>query len=641
MKKITLTLYAMLCLLLGNAQDKLPSFGKIDKADLEMKDCSFDPGAEAIVLIDVGDIKYEYLTGNGWMSESNYRVRIKILKESAIHRAEIKMRYYSKDRREDITNISGISYNLDAAGNIGETKMERSAVFNKQITKEYSEVSFALPNVKVGTVFEYKYKRTRTQLTDIPNWYFQEDIPVRYSAYNIVIPEYFQFTVQSTKRQEMQKVESTNAEEGIWYIMRNIVGLKEEPLSTGRDTYLQRVEFQLSKIQSPGFYHEFRTTWPKLIDELLEYESFGGAMKKNIRGTDDLNAKLAQASTTREKVRTIYNYVQSNMQWNGHYGFFSEDGIKDAWDKKNGSITDINFILIRLLKDADIPAKPLLVSTKDNGPINTYYPFLDQFNCVMAYVADGDNTYVMNAADKYNPFDLIPYDALFTSALLVDKGENAGGIVDLNSGRKFSENIFFNCNVDADAKLSGQGLIKSKDYARNIKLKKYKTAKLKAMYEDNDGIDIKLDSIAINNEKDELQSLDQVINFSGSLQSSGEYYFLPVNLFLGLGKNPFVQEERVMDIDFDFPKSYEISGTFILPENYTVSELPKNTKMIMPDTSIVLVRKVQQDDNIVTVRFTLDFTTWGYGAGSYPYVKEFFKKMYNILEERIVLKKTK
>jgi hypothetical protein len=47
----------------------------------------------------------------------------------------------------------------------------------------------------------------------------------------------------------------------------------------------------------------------------------------------------------------------------------------------------------------------------------------------------------------------------------------------------------------------------------------------------------------------------------------------------------------------------------------------------------------QSDGSIISFRFTLDFNASGYGAESYPYIKEFFKKMYEILDERIVLKK--
>ena len=59
----------------------------------------------------------------------------------------------------------------------------------------------------------------------------------------------------------------------------------------------------------------------------------------------------------------------------------------------------------------------------------------------------------------------------------------------------------------------------------------------------------------------------------------------------------------------------------------------------MPDTIIVLTGLMQKDGNNIAFRFTLDIKVLGYTAESYPYVKEFFKKMYALLDERIVLKK--
>ncbi|MBL7701762.1 MAG: DUF3857 domain-containing protein [Ferruginibacter sp.] len=618
------------------AQDNIPSYGKIDKAELEMQDCSFDPGAEAVILLDIGEIEFSYINNTGWVSETKYRIRVKILKEKGVNQSEIKLPYYAKNGRENISNIGGVSYNLDPNGNIEESKLDSRNIYDRPINKEYSEISFALPNVKTGSVFEYKYKITRKSFF-IPSWGFQQSIPVKYSAYNVAIPEYFQFTLLVTKRQEMEKKTGSGINESVWYIMRNIKGLKDEPFSSGKVDYMQRIDFQLSGINAPGYYEEIRTTWAKINEELLEDEDFGQALKRNLKGINEIVATAMQQSSTAERIRVIYNYVQRNMQWNENYGLYSFTGIKEAWDKKNGSITDINFILINMLKEAGVAAKPLLVSTKDHGMVNPLYPFLKRFNAVLAYVIDGDVEYIMNAADKYNPYNLVPYDVINTYALLVDKSVNA--VRQLGSNGKFANNIFFTCSVAPDGKISGQANLKSSGYARNIRMSTLKKHKLKEMIEDNEGIIIKVDSLAVNNEDDESQPLEQVAEYSGSMQEGGGYSFLPYNLFTGLGKNPFIEESRVMDIDFNFPKSYVISGTYYLPDEYTVNELPKNTRLIMPDTSIILTRKMQQDGNIISFRVTLDMLYADYIAEGYPYIKDFFKKMYALLNERIALKK--
>lgn len=192
MNKSLLLLLLTCSSLFVKAQDKIPSFGKIDKADLEMKDCDFDPGAEAVVLFNTSEVYY-FFGVNGVQIETSYRIRIKVLKEKGIKEADIKFPYFSKRRYDDIHHIEAVSYNLDENGKIISSELEKKQVYDKQIDESRSEISFAVPNVKVGTVFEYKYKKTRKSFSNISPWMFQKSIPVKYSEFNLQVPEGFDF----------------------------------------------------------------------------------------------------------------------------------------------------------------------------------------------------------------------------------------------------------------------------------------------------------------------------------------------------------------------------------------------------------------------------------------------------------------
>lgn len=636
MKQFPLVFFILFSTLSVTAQDKIPAFGTIDKADLQMKDCDFDPGAEAVYLLNIGEIQYAYLYNQGWLLEAEYRVRIKILKESALERANVKILYRNKNNLDDLSNLSGITYNLDNEGNIVQTKLEKKEKYKKNINNANATIGFAMPDVRVGSVIEYRYKISVKTGGYIPSWDFQENIPVRYSAYRVLPPGNFQFSVQTISRQPLKKKDIKAA--GTWYIMRNVPGFKKEPMSTAESNYLQRIEFELAKIDVPGYFYE--SSWPAIIKQLMADEDFGGLLdNKNITIGDELAAALSGITAEKEKIRIIYNYVQSHMQWNDDYAISPDNSFAffEAWDKKQGSIADINFMLIKLLQKAGISARPLLVSTKENGAINVDYPFLNQFNAVMAYVKDGDMRYVMNAADKINPFDLVPDDVVYTNALLVDK--EAGGLVGLHNSKKFQNDISSTITAEADGKISGTATLTSYNYARNIRMSLYKKSKLKELLEDNEGIKIQVDSMQLKNENDELKPLVQELQFSGNLESGGGYYFLPFTLFARLGKNPFIDENRLASIDFQYPKKYIMTGSCFLPDDFIVNDLPKNKKMLMPDSSIELTRMVQMENNIISFKFTLDFKVPAYIAESYPLIREFFKKMYAILDERIVLKK--
>jgi len=108
MRKQALTLVLLLNSLLIFAQKELPEFGKVDKADLLLKECEFDKDAEAYKLLTFGDVRY-FVTGGEFNIQTERRERVKILKEKGIDLANIKIRFYSRSGYENIKNIAAVS----------------------------------------------------------------------------------------------------------------------------------------------------------------------------------------------------------------------------------------------------------------------------------------------------------------------------------------------------------------------------------------------------------------------------------------------------------------------------------------------------------------------------------------------------
>jgi Domain of Unknown Function with PDB structure (DUF3857) len=160
------------CAQKGKKSD-IPDFGKVEIADLEMKECDFDKKAEAVVLFETGEL--DFLYGSG--AELKKRVRIKILTKEGAEQANIHLRYVSYKNDEDISGLEARAYNLDEAGNIKVTEVEKKLIYDKKINKRSSEKVFTFPEVKPGTIIEYKYKHNNIGLID---WYFQRSQPVYY-----------------------------------------------------------------------------------------------------------------------------------------------------------------------------------------------------------------------------------------------------------------------------------------------------------------------------------------------------------------------------------------------------------------------------------------------------------------------------
>jgi hypothetical protein len=110
-------------------------------------------------------------------------------------------------------------------------------------------------------------------------------------------------------------------------------------------------------------------------------------------------------------------------------------------------------------------------------------------------------------------------------------------------------------------------------------------------------------------------------------------------MFSGLEKNPFIADTRFSDVFFGTNQQYSIIGAFIIPDGYSFETLPKNIRMIMPDTSISISRQIAATANTVSVRINLDFKKPFYSIDEYPDFKEFYKQLFALLSEQVVFRK--
>ena len=212
MKHARLTILATFFISLHlSAQKGLPGVGKIDKADLEMKDCDFDKGAEAVTLIDWGYIFYR--RGKDLFNTVyERRVRVKILKASGLSYANVKIPYFDANNEEQIQKISAYTYNIDPAGHTSTTDVGKSSIYSKRINKQYSEMIIAFPEVKVGSVIEYKYTMERQTMGHIKDWYLQSRIPTRYSEYQVNVTIIFRFPVKPSVVDQLDTKDEIYAE---------------------------------------------------------------------------------------------------------------------------------------------------------------------------------------------------------------------------------------------------------------------------------------------------------------------------------------------------------------------------------------------------------------------------------------------
>jgi len=636
MKQLTLSLSLLLTIVCTNAQQKIPEFGKVDKSELEMTSCDFDKDAEAVVLFDDGEFFFSALFGN------ERHIRIKILKDKGLDRADVHIKYYAYRGAENVKGISAQTYNLDAAGNIVVTKLEKKQIYDKKINARYSEIAFSLPEVKVGSVIEYKYT---IEGSDDITWYFQQSIPVLLSRYSINFPDDIEMsTIPHCSLPYKSGTERKSGRDIQVYTMEKVPALRDEAYISCEDDYLQSMT---ARIVATNFFgmprKSYIRNWPQIIRLLMEDEDFGVQLKKNIPRTKDLDSMLAKITSPFEKMATIHHYVRKNMEWDNNDNIWALSGVKSAWKDKKGTSGEINLILVNLLKDAGLKAHPVLVSTRDNGRVNTFVASVSQFNKVMAYVQIDDKTYVLDAVEKFTPTKLMPMDVMASQGLVIEKIETEewGWQTIWDEHSLFSNSIYINADVDKDGLMKGSASISSDGYARVKRMRALQEGKKEftEKYFTSQNTGIRVDSVLIENEKNDTLPLSQVVTFNQDLNGSGDYKYFTANIFSGLERNPFVEDNRFSDVFFGYNQHISIVGNITIPDNYQFEELPKNLRMIMPDTSISFTRLASAGEGILSFRVTLDFKRPVFGVDEYPEFKEFYKKLFDLLNEQFVIRK--
>ncbi|MBO9661052.1 MAG: hypothetical protein J7527_19670, partial [Chitinophagaceae bacterium] len=100
-------------------------------------------------------------------------------------------------------------------------------------------------------------------------------------------------------------------------------------------------------------------------------------------------------------------------------------------------------------------------------------------------------------------------------------------------------------------------------------------------------------------------------------------------------------DQRFSDVFFGTNQSYTIIGNFRIPAEFEFDALPKNVKMIMPDTSIVMSRMAQVSNGMLMTKIQVDFQRPFYAASEYADFQEFYKRLFELINEQFVVRKKK
>jgi len=622
MKKSPITILFFLLIFQNMLAQKEPmKYGKVEKADLEMTVYPADSSAAAVVLCNYG-----YYDSNNM--QFVHQRRIKILKEEGKDYANLAVPGAEK------TNVKGQTLNMEN-GKPVITKLSKEGIFIDRITKNVYSVRVAMPNVKVGSIIDVEY-----YFEGIPPhyWSFQERIPVRWSE--LVLEENTLFSCRKTMTGYIALAESSD---GRW-VAKNVPAFKSEPYINNYENYLSRLNIEISSIHIPGaYYKDYATTWGAVAKALRDDEDFGmqltalnfylNGLEKEIRAT---------TSTPEERLNKAYDAIKK-IKWDKNESIWpSKNGMSYAFNKKNGNAADINLNLILLLRKLDIQANPVVLSTRDNGILPPYSVSFDKLNYVIAQAVIGEKTYLLDATDENIPIGLLPERTINGKGLVINK--ETQDWVDLTPQKKDKSSTMLILKLGEDGILKGDWKKSSFDFGALDVRENYKSFNsqdeyLKDIESDNLGLSVE------NYKIDNLDSIQQPVKeeFSIILKNritkiNNQMYFNPF-LFDKYTENPFKAEDRVYPVDFVTPIEKTQLLSLDLPEGYSIEQLPKNIKMVLPENGASFSMQSTVNENKVQVLFKLNINKPVFFQKDYRDLKTFFDELVKKQAEMLIIKK--
>jgi transglutaminase-like putative cysteine protease len=580
--------------------------GKVTIEELKEKVSPLDSSASAAVLFNIGKTYFEYSGDDGFIIKTEIATKIKIYKKEGYDYANHTERIYiGGNGQEKVLFSNAVTYNL-VNGKIEKTKLGSDGEFTEKSNKFWSRKKIAMPNVREGSVVEYKVTIISPFISNFPEWEFQKDIPVNYTQYTTLIPEYFFYNTHykgfftptiltdsksrnitynytekvipgmGTPMPRRMSSELNFKEAIVKYTLEKVPALKEEAYTNNINNYRATVLHEIAGTRFPDSpFENFTTDWETVAKKIYDHPSFGDELKKTGYFEDDLQKLLNGVTSQEGRMASIFNYVKSTMNWNEYHGIDCDDGVKKAYQNKKGNVAEINLMLTAMLRYAGFDANPVLISTRNNGIF--LYPSQSAYNYVIAAVKLPNQMLLMDATSKFALPNILPLRDLNWFGRLIQK-DGTSELIDLMPNFNSKEIINIIAQLDSEGKVSGKLRDQYFDYNAFFYRERYNKVNSESLSEriEKRYAGLEVSDFQVQNDDDLSKPVVENYSFTTNnvVEIIGDKMYVNPLLFLTLTENPFKQEIREYPVDFVYPNQNKFNISLTIPEGFKLCHSP-------------------------------------------------------------------
>ncbi|MUH34812.1 hypothetical protein D9O36_03065 [Zobellia amurskyensis] len=627
------------------------TFGEIRPDEFEMMVYPKDSTANAVVLYERGNNYFEVINDRIQIVKE-YHIKIKIFNERGYDQATISIPLRrSKKSSEKLEELKAITHN-----GANQTRVLSKNIFTKDIHEFATEQTFTFPNLKEGSILEYKYKLISPFIYNFKGWEFQANIPKIYSGFNAKIPGNYIYNraLIGSLKLDINEADikkncfhidgySRSADcEILTYAMKDIPAFKvAEEFMLAPSNYISRLDFELSEHRRlDGIIDRYTKSWKDVDQEFRTDKNIGRQLTKKGFFENHVPETLLSEPDKLQRAKNIYAFVQNHFSWNEEYGIYGKARVKEAFDEGRGSVSEINMSLINLLNAADIKTNLMLMSTRKSGLPKKSHPVMSDFNYCIAKLDIDGKSYLLDATDKYLVFGMLPYRALNYYGRVMDfKNDSYWHTVETENDNQHKIRLQLDFDTEdkkatglLDITNTGYNAISTRKNIDNRTNNEY----LDSIEESFEG-DIRITSYEQKEEKQSDKKTSERLEFEIPNVLNGEMVYFNPFLVRFFPENPFLLEKRAYPVDFGYARKFKYLMVITIPEGYLVHELPNSKTVKLVDNLVKMNFQAQSNSKHITILFELSINSPHIIADDYENLKTVFKHVTDIQNNSLIL----
>lgn len=537
--------------------------------------------------------------------------------------------------------VRGAVFNYED-GEIVSSKLVRSSIYRERVVGDYYRMRIAPPDAREGSVVDIKYT-----IPLLPrSWQFQKKIPVLWSE--LVIPNnpYISFNKRFVGHIPLSEVTNNR------WVAKNMPPFLSEPYISSSNNFMTTMFLEISGISIPpgnyskGIYENYSKNWKDVASIYGSDEDFGSILVTSAGYLSSAAESIKFGSTTeQELVEKALNHIRESVKWNKEKHLYPSPSLRNVYlNEKTGTSADMNFLFLKLLEKLDVECHPMLISLRDEGVVNRYYPSHSRFNYVISYVKIGEEYYAIDAADKYYPYDMLNPDCINEAGFVIRMKERTYNWVDIESEKTSRRMINALLKLEQDGLLTGSMTIQHAGYS-SAAFRKYQEKfttqdeYLEEFETEQPGTFVM--DYSVENLDQDLGTVKETISLEieGKANVAGGLIYLNPVVFGQITENPFKLEKREYPVDYiyNWNKTYLMSLT--IPEGYVVEQLPEPVKLVTEEESIIYLLNATQTLTTIQVMIRFSILKPRFTQAEYGELRALYDFVVNKESEPIILKK--